>query len=57
MLGNLIAGFFRPKEDIGRNYWGGITLEWQTLSPPPVQNFDQMPVIPHGGPYDFDNQE
>lgn len=57
MLGNLIAGFFRPKMEIGRNFWGGITLEWQTLSPPPVQNFDKMPVIPHGGPYDFDNQE
>lgn len=55
MLWNLIAGFFGPKPETGRNYWGGITLEWQTLSPPPLQNFDKMPEIPKGGPYDFEN--
>lgn len=56
MLGNLVAGFFTSKQVIGRNPWGGITLEWQTLSPPPLQNFDKMPEIPAGGPYDFDNK-
>jgi cytochrome c oxidase subunit 1 len=55
MIGNLIAGFYTSKEKIGRNPWGGITLEWQTLSPPPVQNFDKMPELPKGGPYDFEN--
>jgi cytochrome c oxidase subunit 1 len=57
MLGNLIAGFRRKREKIGRNPWGtGITLEWQTLSPPPVANFDRMPVLPKNGPYDYDHK-
>ncbi|MDA3943166.1 MAG: cytochrome c oxidase subunit I [Bacteroidetes bacterium] len=57
MLGNLIAGFRRKREYIDRNYWkSGITLEWQTLSPPPVPNFDRMPVLPKNGPYDFDHK-
>lgn len=54
MLGNLIAGLRKKNQPkIGRNPWGGITLEWQTLSPPPVQNFDRMPVLPKDGPYDY----
>lgn len=56
MLGNLIAGFYKGKHGVGRNPWGGITLEWQTMSPPPVQNFDRMPVIPKNGPYDYENK-
>lgn len=56
MLSNLVAGFFRKKAHVGRNPWNGITLEWQTLSPPPVQNFDRMPELPLNGPYDFDHQ-
>lgn len=57
MLGNLIAGAWRKQEFIGRNPWKtGITLEWQTLSPPPVSNFDRMPVLPKNGPYDYDNK-
>jgi cytochrome c oxidase subunit I len=56
MLGNLIAGFYKGKRGVGRNPWGGITLEWQTMSPPPVQNFDRMPVIPKNGPYDYENK-
>jgi cytochrome c oxidase subunit 1 len=56
MLGNLIAGFYKGKRGVGRNPWGGITLEWQTLSPPPVQNFDRMPEIPKNGPYDYENK-
>ncbi len=56
MLSNLVAGFFGKKPKVGRNPWNGITLEWQTLSPPPVQNFDRMPVLPQNGPYDFDHK-
>jgi len=57
MFGNLIAGAWRKREPIGRNYWKtGITLEWQTLSPPPVPNFDRMPVLPKNGPYDYDHK-
>ena len=56
MLANLAVGFFKKGPKVGRNPWNGITLEWQTLSPPPVQNFDRMPEIPLNGPYDFENK-
>jgi cytochrome c oxidase subunit 1 len=34
------------------NPWGGKTLEWTIPSPPPVENFEDIPVITHG-PYDY----
>ena len=37
------------------NPWGGITLDWQTSSPPPLHNFDKMPELPEGGPYNYPN--
>ncbi|MDB5710341.1 MAG: cytochrome ubiquinol oxidase subunit [Sphingomonas bacterium] len=29
----------------GADPWGGSTLEWATSSPPPVHNFDHVPVV------------
>lgn len=52
MLWNLIQGW-RNGPKVDRNPWGGITLEWQTKSPPPLENFDKMPVLNEGGPYNF----
>ena len=37
------------------NPWGASTLEWQTSSPPPEHNFDQIPVI-ESGPYEYGTQ-
>jgi cytochrome c oxidase subunit 1 len=37
-------------EPAGPNPWGGTTLEWQTPSPPPHENFLEPPVV-EGGPY------
>ncbi len=34
------------------NPWKGVTLEWQIASPPPLENFDEIPVIKHN-PYWF----
>jgi cytochrome c oxidase subunit I len=34
------------------NPWGGKTLEWTVPSPPPLENFDQIPVVTKG-PYDY----
>jgi len=34
------------------NPWGGISLEWETQSPPITENFVVTPVVTHG-PYDF----
>ena len=52
MLWNLIVGA-RRGEKAGRNPWGGVTLEWQTKSPPPLANFDKAPEVSEEGPYDF----
>jgi len=38
------------------NPWKGVTLEWQIASPPPVENFDEIPVIKHN-PYWFGTEE
>jgi cytochrome c oxidase subunit 1 len=34
------------------NPWRAHTLEWQVSSPPPIQNFDQIPSI-SAGPYEY----
>jgi cytochrome c oxidase subunit 1 len=34
------------------NPWGGSTLEWTVPSPPPVENFDEIPVVTKG-PYSY----
>ena len=36
----------------GDNPWGGLTLEWQTSSPPPFENFTHDPVVTEG-PYEY----
>ena len=44
------AGECRPP-----NPWGGATLEWQTPSPPPTENFYHTPVI-DDQPYNYERQ-
>lgn len=34
------------------NPWEALTLEWMTTSPPPVENFEGVPVLATG-PYDY----
>ncbi len=34
------------------NPWRALTLEWQTLSPPHIENFEELPVL-KTGPYDY----
>lgn len=40
----LIPSLWRGKV-AGPNPWGATGLEWQTASPPPPENFDQVPVV------------
>jgi cytochrome c oxidase subunit 1 len=48
----LIHSIFKGKKS-PNNPWGGITLEWQTTSPPPLENFEETPVIEYD-PYDYE---
>jgi cytochrome c oxidase subunit 1 len=34
------------------NPWDAMTLEWQTSSPPPTENFEEIPTVT-GDPYDY----
>ncbi len=43
----------RRGEPAGANPWGGSTLEWQVSSPPPSENFEEIPVVTQG-PYVYD---
>jgi cytochrome c oxidase subunit 1 len=51
----LIVNFFwslKFGERAGDNPWKANTLEWQTSSPPPHENFAEIPVVYHG-PYEY----
>jgi cytochrome c oxidase subunit I len=47
LLASLKVGALAPA-----NPWGGLTLEWQTTSPPPLHNFEKQPNTKIG-PYDY----
>lgn len=47
MVWGLVKG-----EAAGRNPWRALTLEWQTTSPPEIENFEEMPVL-WAGPYEY----
>jgi len=50
-LGNVIYSWLKGPRATG-NPWEGLTLEWTTPSPPPVENFERLPVLTVG-PYDY----
>ena len=49
---NLVVARFRGAQ-APANPWGGVTLEWSIASPPPLENFEEIPIITHG-PYVFE---
>ena len=51
VLHNLFRSI-RKGEKATANPWGGVTLEWQTSSPPPLENFEIDPVVETEA-YDF----
>lgn len=46
-FGSLVFG-----KRVDGNPWDATTLEWQTTSPPPAGNFEDMPTV-HRGPFDY----
>ena len=51
MVGYFLHSVFAGKK-ADRNQWGGVTLEWKSPSPPPLENFDHEPVWT-GEVYDY----
>ncbi|MGD0947066.1 MAG: cbb3-type cytochrome c oxidase subunit I [Candidatus Binatia bacterium] len=51
LLGNFVVALFRGRK-AEANPWGGVSLEWTISSPPPMENFEQVPTIA-GPPYHF----
>ncbi len=43
-FGNLIVALFKGKK-AEQNPWGGVTLEWQIPTPPPLENFAVIPAV------------
>ncbi len=52
MFVNLWRGI-RYGTPVGKNPWGGATLEWEVPSPPPMENFGAEDPVVTRGPYDF----
>ena len=46
----------RYGEIAGPNPWDAKGLEWQTSSPPPTHNFEQIPVVTEE-PYHYGDEE
>ena len=40
----------------GNNPWNALTLDWQTTSPPEIENFEVLPVLTTG-PYDYGEEQ
>jgi cytochrome c oxidase subunit 1 len=55
----LVLNFFlsmRRGQPAGDNPWRSNTLEWQTSSPPPHENFEETPTV-YRGPYEYSAPE
>jgi cytochrome c oxidase subunit 1 len=55
MFVNLAISLRRGRK-ASANPWGGETLEWKVPSPPPHENFHEVPVVTTG-PYDYSKYE
>jgi len=51
IIWNLVKGA-RKGAAAENSPWGGATLEWTTVSPPPIYNFEKPPVVT-SGPYEY----
>lgn len=52
MIGNMLVSL-KKGAIAPANPWGGCTLEWEVPSPPPLENFEKVPVFRHKKAYDY----
>jgi cytochrome c oxidase subunit I len=51
---NLLKALLGNNRTTEKNPWGGTTLEWTVATPPPLENFEEIPTVTHG-PYYREN--
>ncbi len=51
---NLLKALLGSNRTTEKNPWGGTTLEWSVATPPPLENFEEIPAVTHG-PYYREN--
>jgi cytochrome c oxidase subunit 1 len=51
-LVNVVYSLIFVREPVLDNPWRSKSLEWQTATPVPVNNFEQIPII-DTDPYDY----
>lgn len=57
MFGNFVYALRRGEKTSIANIWGGGSLEWTVPTPPPLENYETIPVITEA-PYEYkDNDE
>ena len=52
LFANLIASLFSDKQ-APNNPWGATTMEWETQSPPILENFDEDVPVMKKTPYEY----
>jgi cytochrome c oxidase subunit I len=51
-IGNLVWSLLFARIPAATNPWHSRSLEWQVATPPPVHNFDRIPIVT-AGPYEY----
>ncbi|MGE5657001.1 MAG: cytochrome c oxidase subunit I [Actinomycetota bacterium] len=54
IINSVWSWMYGPKAE--NNPWQALSLEWMTTSPPPIENFEGIPVL-ETGPYDYGMEE
>jgi cytochrome c oxidase subunit 1 len=52
MFSNFFLSYRKPR-NAPANPWGGVTLEWTVPSPPPMENFEEIPIYKSKYAYDY----